>query len=79
VRTALYATARPMSRKVLFLSHEQRRIPFAMYRAPAMRNTLIARLRKVAITCGPPFLRIRDRSSSKVTSRTQWTPFSMDQ
>ena len=49
-RNVTYVLARPISRKVRFLSHEQRRSPFAINLAPAMRSMLIARLRKVAIT-----------------------------
>jgi len=47
--------------------------------APASRKREMARLRRVAITCGPAPRRIWERSSSKVTSRTQWRRFSMVQ
>ena len=36
-------------------------------------------LRSAAMTWGPVPVRIWDRSSSQVTSRIQWTVFSMDQ
>ena len=39
----------------------------------------MARLRSVAITWGPAPRRIWERSSSKVTSRTQWRRFSIVQ
>jgi hypothetical protein len=39
----------------------------------------MARLRIEAITCAPAPLRTRERSSSKVTSRTQWRRFSIVQ
>jgi hypothetical protein len=45
--------------------------------APARRCTLIARLRRVAITAGPPLVRIWEWSSSKTTSRIQCSRFSM--
>ncbi len=47
--------------------------------APASRKREMARLRSVAITCGPAPRRTWDRSSSKVTSRTQWSRFSIVQ
>lgn len=46
---------------------------------PASRSALIARLRSVAITRGALPTRIWQRSSSKVTSRTQCTRFSIPQ
>jgi len=51
----------------------------AMLRTPLRRNTPITRLRKAAITWGAAPVRIWQRSSSKVTSRTQWRRFSMPQ
>jgi len=39
----------------------------------------MARLRRVAITCGAAPVRIWERSSSKVTSLTQWSRVSMPQ
>ena len=47
--------------------------------APARRRRLMARLRRVAMTRGPLPVRIWERSSSKVTSRTQCRRFSMHQ
>ena len=47
--------------------------------APARRSKEMARLRRVAITWGPAPRRIWERSSSKVTSRTQWRRFSIVQ
>ena len=38
--------------------------------APVRRRTLIVRLRRLAMTLGPMWVRIWDRSSSKVTSLT---------
>jgi hypothetical protein len=46
---------------------------------PAIRSAPIARLRRVAITRGALPTRICDRSSSKVTSLTQWIRFSIPQ
>ncbi len=51
----------------------------AMLAAPARRQVLVARLRRVAMARGPLPVRICERSSSKVTSRTQWRRFSMPQ
>jgi hypothetical protein len=48
-----------------------RREAAAMLAAPASRCTLIARLRSVAMTAEPVPVRTWDRSSAKVTSRTQ--------
>ena len=45
----------------------------AMLVAPAGRWRLMARFRIAAITAGPVPVRMRERSSSKVTSRTQWS------
>ena len=39
----------------------------------------MAKLRSEAITCAPAPVRTRERSSSKVTSRTQWRRFSIVQ
>src|SRR5664280_2770563 len=47
--------------------------------APASRCRLMARFRRVAMTCGPLPVRICERSSAKVTSRTQCRRTSMDQ
>ena len=47
--------------------------------APVSRRREMARLRTVAITCGPAPRRTWDRSSSKVTSRTPWRRFSIVQ
>ncbi len=55
------------------------RMPAAMLVWPASRSALIARLRRVAMTRGALPVRICERSSSKVTSLTQWTRFSMPQ
>ena len=49
----------------------------AMLLAPPSRCKLTALLRTVARTCGPAPVRTVQRSSSKVTSRTQCTRFSM--
>ncbi len=74
-----YAITIPMMRRAWFLFQEQERRDRAIFSAPAMRRRLMARLRNEALTWGPAFLRTWLRSSSKVTSRTQWTLFSMDQ
>ncbi len=50
-----------------------------MFGRLAKRKRLIAKFRKVAMTRGADFVRTWDRSSSKVTSRTQCKPFSMAQ
>lgn len=68
-----------MSRKTFRPKREQVRNAEAMHRAPAMRSREIARLRSDAMTWAPEPLRMRQRSSSKVTSRTQCKRFSMDQ
>ena len=47
--------------------------------APVRRNKLMAVLRSVAITWGAFPVRTWERSSSKVTSRTQCSRFSMPQ
>ena len=44
--------------------------------APARRCRLIARLRREAMTCGACPVRTWERSSAKVTSRTQCRPLS---
>jgi hypothetical protein len=44
---------------------------------PAIRSAPIARLRNAAATRGALPTRIRDRSSSKVTSLAQWIRFSI--
>ena len=46
---------------------------------PSRRRIAIARLRRIAIIRGPCRVRIWLRSSSKVTLRTQWLRFSIDQ
>ena len=56
-----------------------RRQAAAMLVAPCRRWRLTARLRSVAITCGPWPVRIWEWSSAKVTSRIQCSRFSMDQ
>jgi len=53
------------------------RVAWVILVAPVMRCRLIAMFRKVAMTCADVPVRVWDRSSSKVTSRTWWTPFSM--
>jgi hypothetical protein len=45
--------------------------------APAQRNRPMVVLRSAAITCGMAPVRTWERSSSKVTSRTQWDLFSI--
>src|SRR5665213_2522198 len=55
------------------------RMPAAMLVWPPMRSAPIARLRSVAMTRGALPTRIWERSSPKVTSRTQWMRFSMPQ
>ena len=50
-----------------------------MFSTPVSRSRLIAVLRMVAITLGALRVRTWERSSSKVTSRTQWILFSMPQ
>ena len=50
-----------------------------MLLAPARRTMLMARLRREAMTRGPLPVRTWERSSSKVTSRTQCRRFSMHQ
>ena len=50
-----------------------------MFELPARRSAVRARLRKAAMTCGPAAVRTVDRSSSKATSRTQCSWFSMRQ
>ena len=47
----------------------------AMLVAPRSRCRLTTVLRTVAVTCGPAPVRTVERSSSNVTSRTQWTLF----
>lgn len=47
--------------------------------APASLWTLIARLRRLAMTWAAFPARTGERSSSKVTSRTQWSRFSIPQ
>ena len=47
--------------------------------APARRSSPIARLRSAAMACAPAPLRTWERSSSKVTSRTQCSRFSIAQ
>lgn len=56
----------------------QRR-PFAMFANPRRRSAPIARLRSVARIRGAVPVRSWERSSSKVTSRTQWMQFSIFQ
>jgi hypothetical protein len=51
----------------------------AMLVCPANRWRLSAKLRRVAMTAGPFPVRIWEWSSVKVTSRIQWTLFSIDQ
>ena len=58
---------------------DNQRVLFAMQFAPARRRMLIARFLSVAMTRGPLPLRTWLRSSSKVTSRTQWSEFSIRQ
>jgi len=48
-----------------------------MFFAPASRSRPIARFRKAAMAWAAAPLRTRERSSSKVTSLTQWSRFSM--
>jgi len=55
------------------------RKPEAIYLTPFNRNRLMARLRIVAKTRGAAPVLICERSSSKVTSRTQCREFSIDQ
>ena len=43
------------------------------------RMRLMARLRRAAMTCGPLAVRSWWRSSSKTTSRIQWSRFSIPQ
>jgi len=47
--------------------------------APARRCRLMTKFRSEAMTCGAAPVRIWDRSSAKVTSRTQCRPFSICQ
>ena len=51
----------------------------AMFVAPARRRMLMAVLRSAAMMCGAAPARVWERSSSKVTSRTQCSRFSMPQ
>ena len=63
-------------------SRALRRSAVAMLACPARRRMLMARLRRVAMTCGPVPVRAADKSSPKVTSRgerTQWSWFSIRQ
>ncbi|OLM08469.1 hypothetical protein Ae706Ps2_6713c [Pseudonocardia sp. Ae706_Ps2] len=55
------------------------RSPAAMLVVPVSRSAAIARLRRAAMTCGPAAVRVWERSSSKETSRTQCSRFSMFQ
>ena len=55
------------------------RMPAAMLAWPAIRKAPIARLRRVAITRGALPARICERSSSNITSLTQWIRFSIPQ
>jgi hypothetical protein len=68
---------RPSSPSVRVGLRPAQRSPAAMLVAPARRSTLIARLRSVAITRGAWPVRTWERSSSKVTSRTQCSRFSI--
>ncbi len=52
---------------------------FAMLVAPDLRNIVIARFLRVAITRGAFPVLICERSSPKVSSRTQWSLFSIPQ
>lgn len=66
---------KPMSRKMRESSRRaQRRSAEGIQRAPAIRSSEMARLRRQARTCAPAPRRTRQRSSSKVTSRTGMEP-----
>jgi len=55
----------------------QRRVAAAMFDSPRRRRRPMARLRKAAMHWGAVPARTWERSSSKVTSRTQCSLFSM--
>lgn len=46
---------------------------------PPSRRMLMAVLRRVPMACGPPPVRFWERSSSRVTSRTQCSRFAINQ
>lgn len=46
---------------------------------PDVRSRLMARFRRVAITCGPLPVRTVENCSPKVITRTKWSLFSMHQ
>src|SRR5680860_431444 len=50
-----------------------------MFSIPVSRSRLMAVLRRVAMICGLLPVRTWERSSSNVTSRTQWSLFSIPQ
>jgi len=70
---------RPISVRAVWLFQESCRIAFAMFVAPDLRNIVMARFLSEARTRGAFPVLICERSSPKVSSRTQWRLFSIPQ
>lgn len=70
---------RPISESTAWLFQASSRMALAILVAPDLRNIVMARFLSVAITRGALPVLICERSSPKVSSRTQWRLFSIPQ
>jgi hypothetical protein len=77
VRNVVYY--RPISLRARWVLKESHRSVFAILVAPHLRSIVMARFLKVAMTRGAVPVLICERSSRKVSSRIQWSPFSIPQ
>ncbi len=70
---------RPISLRARWVFKENQRRVLAILVAPHLRSIVITRFLRVAMTRGAVPVLICERSSRKVSSRTQWRLFSMPQ
>src|SRR5712692_1296489 len=77
IRVIQFSSAIPMSASAKTGWAAKQRQAAAIFVYPAQRIRPMTVLRSAAITCGMLPQRTCDRSSSKVTSRTQWDWFSI--
>jgi len=70
---------RPISLRARWVFKENQRRVLAILVAPHLRSMVITRFLRVAMTRGAVPVLICERSSRKVSSRTQWRLFSMPQ
>jgi len=70
---------RPISLRARWLLKENQRIVLAILVAPHLWSIVMTRFLRVAMTRGAVPVLICERSSRKVSSRTQWRLFSMPQ